>query len=103
MSLSHSFKARLPALRRGERWWPAEIVLRGLGAAMLAAAWRLALTAHRMATTPAPHPAGLIDLAVCAAIVVLLCVGLMLGFEGPGLLRDVPLSPWFTQTRGPRP
>ncbi|AXB75442.1 hypothetical protein [Novosphingobium sp. P6W] len=102
MHKSPFLRSKLASLRRGERWWPAEIVLRALGLALLAGCWRLAITAQRMAMQPAPHPASAADLAVCAGVVVLLCAGLMLGIEGPGLLRDVPLTDWFTHTRGSR-
>lgn len=88
---------RLAGLRAGRRWWPAEIAIRGLGLLFLAACWRLAEVAHRMATTPSPHPAGLAELAVCAAVVVLLCGGLTLTFAGPRLFADVPLPPHFTR------
>lgn len=90
---------RLADLRTGRRWWPAEIGMRGLGLLLLAGCWRLALVAHRMATTPAPHTAGLTELAVCTAVVLLLCGGLTLTFVGPGLFRDVPLPPHFTRNR----
>jgi glucose dehydrogenase len=86
------------ALRAGTRWWPAEIVLRGLGLLFLTGLWLLAPVAHRMATTPAPHPAGMADLAVCTVLVVLLCAGLTLTFAGPVLFLDIPLPPHFAHT-----
>lgn len=89
----------LAALRAGRRWWPAEIILRGAGALLLAGFWHLALVAHRMATTPAPHQAGLSELALCAGAVLLLCGGLVLTFAGPILFLDVPLPPHFTRNR----
>ncbi|SFF92179.1 hypothetical protein SAMN05518801_103203 [Novosphingobium sp. CF614] len=88
---------RFAALRAGRRWWPAEIALRGLGLSLLAACWRLALAAHRMATTPAPHSASIAELAVCTGVVFLLCGGLALAFVGPGLFLDIPLPPHFTR------
>lgn len=88
---------RLAALREGKRWWPAEFVLRGAGLLLLAAGWRLALVVHRMATTPAPHEAGIAELAVSALVVFLLCGGLTLAFVGPGLFRQVPLPPHFAR------
>lgn len=87
----------LSALHAGRRCWPVEIVLRGIGLLFLAGCWRLTLTAHRMATAPAPHPARFADLAVCAGIVMLFCSGLALAFVGAGLFRDVPLPPHFTR------
>lgn len=88
---------RLAALRSGQRWWPAEAGMRGLGLMLLGEFWRLTLVARSMAVTPAPHPAGAADLAVCTAIVFLLCSGLTLVLAGPGLFLDVPLPPHFTR------
>ena len=88
---------RLADLHAGKRSWPAEFVLRATGLLFLAACWRLVQVAHRMATTPAPHPAGIADLAVCAGVLFLLCGGLMLTFVGPGLFLDIPLPPHFTR------
>lgn len=87
----------LSDLHAGRRCWPVEIVLRGIGLLFLAGSWRLTLTAHRMATAPALHPAHFADLAVCAAAVLMLCSGLALAFVGAGLFRDVPLPPHFTR------
>lgn len=101
MTLHPEIARRLASLRRGERWWTAEIAVRGLGLALLGLGWRVARLAGRMATTPAPHPAHAADLAVCALLVVLLCAGIVLVLEGPGLLRDVPLPGYFTHDRGP--
>lgn len=88
---------RLAALREGERWWVAEIVLRGLGLLLLVAFWRLAQFVHRLTTAPPPHPASLGELGLCAASVILLCSGLTLAGVGPGLFRRVPLPPHFTR------
>ena len=88
---------RFFALRAGRRWWPAEIGVRGLGLLLLAACWHVALIARRLAITPAFHPADLAELALCAAVVLLLCAGTTLTFAGPWLFRDVPLPPHFTR------
>lgn len=93
----------LSALREGKRWWPAELVLRALGLLLLAGCWRLALVAHRTATTPVPHEAGIAELAVSAGVVLLLCSGVTLTFLGPGLFRDVPLPPHFARRTDSRP
>lgn len=101
---THSYwNARIAALRQGTRWWPAEVALRLTGVALLLACRRLAAIAHRLANVPAPHPAGAIDLALCALILALLCGGLVLTFYGPGLLRAVPLPGYFTRQDAFRP
>lgn len=88
----------LNRLRRGERWWVAEVVLRATGFALLSGCYRLALLAHWMATTPAPHEATLGEFAVCAAIILSLTSGLALTLFGPGLFKEVPIprgSKWY--------
>lgn len=107
MHESTTLQTRLFQLRRGQRWWPAEIAFRLLGLLSLYASWRLALLAHRMEGVTAPtgslhhHLARLADLAVCTGVIVTLSAGLLLAIEGAGLLRDVPLPGYFTQSRGP--
>ncbi|HKT84795.1 MAG TPA: hypothetical protein VJQ77_01770 [Novosphingobium sp.] len=90
-------KQALAALHEGKRWWPAELVLRGAGLLLLTGSWHLALALRRMAAMPAPHEASIAELAVCAAIVFLLCGGLVLAFAGPVLFLDIPLPPHFTR------
>lgn len=83
---------RIPdRLRRGERWWAAELVLRGLGIALLDGSYRLGLIAHRMVTTPRPHQATMGEFAVCLAIVASLTSGLALTMFGPKLFELVPI------------
>lgn len=79
-------------LRRGERWWAAEFMLRALGLALLAGCGKLGLVAHRMSATPPPHEATMGEFAVCFGIVVLLTSGLALTLFGPGLFEEVPIS-----------
>jgi len=89
-------------LRRGERWWPAEIALRAVGLMLLGGCFELARLAHRMVTAPPPHQATLGEFAVCAAIVVALTGGIAFTFFGPGLLEEVPIarsSAYFAGTR----
>ncbi|MBB3981401.1 hypothetical protein GGR44_001048 [Sphingobium fontiphilum] len=78
-------------LRRGERWWAAEIVLRAIGLMLLVGCYRLALVAHRMVTAPPPHQATLGEFAICTAIVVTLTSGLAFTLFGPGLFEEVPI------------
>jgi len=79
-------------LRRGERWWPAEIALRAVGLMLLGGCFELARLAHRMVTAPPPHQATLGEFAVCAAIVVALISGVALTFFGPGLFEEVAIA-----------
>lgn len=88
----------LDRLRRGERWWAAEIVLRTLGVLLFGGCYKFALMAHRLITTPPPHPATPGEFAVCAATFFLLVSGLAFTVEGPGLFRHVPIptrSLWY--------
>ena len=77
----------LDRLRKGERWWAAEAVLRALGLALLGLCAALGQIAHRLAATPTPHQATLRDFAVCTAIVLALSSGIALSLFGPGLFR----------------
>ncbi|MGB7655352.1 MAG: hypothetical protein WBL74_07710 [Novosphingobium sp.] len=81
----------LDRLRKGERWWTAEAVLRSFGVLLLAGSYRLGLVAHRWATTPPPHQATLGEFAVCLAIAVCLTSGLALTMFGPKLFEHVPI------------
>jgi hypothetical protein len=78
-------------LRKGERWWTAEVVLRGLGMLLLAACYRLGIIAHRWVTTPRPHQATLGEFALCLAIAVCLTSGMALTMFGPKLFEHVPI------------
>jgi hypothetical protein len=92
---------KLEMLRQGERWWPAEIAMRGAGLALLAACYRTAMLAHRLTTAAPPHRVTLAEFGLCAAIFLLLIFGLALVAEGPGLLRRVPIpahSAFFART-----
>ena len=89
-------------LRRGERWWAAEIVLRTIGLTLFGICYKLGLLAHRIVTTPPPHQATLGEFAVCTAIVVALTGGLALTLFGPGLFEEVPIprnSAYFPSKR----
>lgn len=83
---------KLDRLRKDERWWAAEFVLRGLGLAAFTACWRVAVFAHRLVTAPPGHQPTVGEFAACAATFLLLISGLVLTFEGPGLFRHVPIS-----------
>ncbi len=88
----------LDRLRRGERWWAAEIVLRALGLALLAGCYKLGLLVRAMVTTPPPHEATASEFAICAAVVIALTSGLALTLFGPGLFEEVPIprsSRWY--------
>lgn len=81
----------LERLRKGERWWTAEVALRGLGMLVLTACYRLGIVGHRLVTTPPPHQATLGEFAVCLVIVVCLTSGLALTVFGPKLFEHVPI------------
>lgn len=83
----------LDRLRKGERCWPAELVLRGLGLAALTACWRAALFAHRLIVELPAHPPTAGEFAICAVTVLLLTTGIALTFEGAGLFLQVPFPP----------
>ena len=83
----------LDRLRRGERCWAAEIVLRTLGFLLLAGCGKMAFVAHQMTTTPPPHETTVDEFTVCAATFLLLTSGLACTLEGPGLFRQVPIPP----------
>ncbi|MCY1670513.1 hypothetical protein OVA07_05745 [Novosphingobium sp. SL115] len=80
-------------LRRGERWWAAELVFRTIGIALLGGCYRLALVAHRTISVPPPHGTTPGEFALCVGIFLSLAAGLALTMEGPGLLRDLPVPP----------
>ena len=80
----------LDRLHRGDRWWPAEVLFRTVGLALLGGCRKLALAGCHMAARPGLHPSALIMAGVSTAIVALLTCGLALAIGGPGLLRLVP-------------
>ncbi|GAO53576.1 hypothetical protein [Novosphingobium sp. MD-1] len=85
-------------LRRGERWWAAELVMRSLGVLLLGGAHRASVWAHRIITTPPVHQTTPGELALCAMVFLLLTSGLAFVIEGPGLFRYVPIpsrSLWY--------
>lgn len=95
---SHLMSSHFDRLRRGERWWPAEFVLRGLGAALLGGCYKLAVMAHHLIAAPPPHDATPGEFAICLAVVITLTSGLALTFFGPGLFEEVPIprsSRWY--------
>ncbi len=81
----------LDRLRKGERWWTAEFVLRLSGMVLLTAAYRLGGVAHRWVMTPPPHQATPGEFAVSLGIVVCLTCGLALTMFGPKLFEHVPI------------
>lgn len=80
-------------LKQGERCWPAELVLRSAGLAVLYLCALLSRAAYRLVNQPPPHPGGPLEFAIAAAACACLSVGLALSLEGAGLLRPVPLPP----------
>lgn len=85
-------------LRRGERWWAAEFVLRSIGLALLGGCYELGLLAHRLVMTLPLHRGTPGEFAICAATFLALSSGLALTFFGPGVFREVPIPPhsaWY--------
>ena len=96
------FKAeRIAALRRGERWWPAELASRLAGLAALALCARVILAERTSAMAPPFHPAHALDLLRCALALGLLVMANLLLFAGPALLREVPWPGHFKNPRRP--
>jgi hypothetical protein len=94
----------LDRIRRGERCWTAEIVLRGIGIILLGGCYKLGLLANRILTVPPPHQATPGEFALCTALFLALTSGLALTFVGPGLFAEVPIpqnSAHFPRTRMP--
>ena len=83
--------SHLDRLRRGERWWPAELLLRIAGLAFLYGACKLAVLAHHLIMRPPLHEPSLGEFAISAATFLCLTCGLALTVEGPGLFRLVPI------------
>ena len=81
----------LDRLRKGERWWTAEFVLRGLGMFLLAGCYLLGTIAHRLLSTLPPHQATLGEFAICLATAICLTSGLALTLFGPRLCEHVPI------------
>ena len=81
----------LERLRQGDRWWPAEVVLRLIGAGLLGLSYRAALLVHTLVRVRPPHSATPAEFALGAAIYLSLTGGLSLAFAGPALLRHVPI------------
>ena len=80
----------LDRLRKGERWWTAEVVLRGLGMLLLTACYRLGTVMHRWVMAP-PHQATPVELALCLVIAACLTSGLAFTMFGPKLFEHVPI------------
>ena len=80
-------------LRRGERCWLAEIVLRATGLGMLAFCALMVGIVYRLANLPPPHDGTPLEFVLGAVAVVALWTGLALFFEGPGLFRLMPKPP----------
>lgn len=85
--------ALIERLRRGERCWMAELLLRLAGLAVFYLVAQISRGLCRLVNQPPPHPGSPLEFAVAAAACVGLSVGLALSLEGAGLFRLVPLPP----------
>jgi len=78
-------------LERGERWWAAELLLRGAGCVALGILTLLSRWICRLVLPP--QHVGPLQFTIAAAAFVCLSAGLALTLEGPGLFRSVPMPP----------
>jgi hypothetical protein len=100
--MSSSKPATMDRLRRGQRWWAAELALRAFGLALLGGCDAVAGIVHRIVVASPPAGPGLAAYALCAGAVVLFSAGLAFALFGPGLLRQVPLPVrhvWYLRER----
>lgn len=79
-------------LERGERCWPAEVVLRLAGTSMLYACAVIWRALCRLVGQP-PHPSGPLEFIIAAGVCICLSAGLALTLEGSGLFRLLPMPP----------
>src|SRR5262245_51266006 len=87
MTLRHTFDR----LGTGERWWAAELVLRGAGLALLAGCMLTTLWLYRSVHRPPGHAASVVEFLAAAGAVIGGCGGAMLVWQGPGLFELVPI------------
>lgn len=80
-------------LQQGERWWPAELVLRAVGLGMLVLCALSSRWCCRLVSQPPQHPGTPLELAIAAIAFACLSAGIALLVEGPGLFRLVPIPP----------
>lgn len=86
-------KALLSRLQRGERVWPAELVLRVAGLLSLHVCLLVWHWDCRLVAIPPKHDATPGEFAVAVFAAAILFIGLALTLEGPGLLRHMPVPP----------
>jgi hypothetical protein len=86
-----SMSQNLDRLRKGERWWAAELALRTIGLLLLSACYRLGVIVHRWATAMPSHRTTPGEFALCLGIAVCLTSGLALTMVGPKLFEQVPI------------
>lgn len=84
-------RAILARLARGERWMAAELVLRGLGLALLGLCAWVALWLHRSVAHAQPgHAPTPLHLGAAAIVAASFGLGACLTCEGPMLFRHIP-------------
>lgn len=74
------------------RWW-AEGLLRSAGLALLAGSARAGDRLVRLVHSGASSQGTAAEFVLAAAAFALLCLGLAMLLEGPGLFRQVPIPP----------
>ena len=78
-------------MERGERCWPAEIVLRSFGLALLGLCAAAALWLFRLVHQPPPHSARPVEFLAAALAFFGWSLGCAFLAEGPGLFKLVPV------------
>ncbi|MBO9670717.1 MAG: hypothetical protein J7485_09390 [Sphingobium sp.] len=90
-------------MERGKRSWPAEIVLRSFGLAMLGMCAASALWVFRLVHQPPPHEARPIECLAALLAVIGWSLGWAFFAVGPGLFKLVPVPQryWRYSSKGP--
>ena len=81
----------LQRLRSGERWWAADIAIRGVGVLLLGACAASADWLYRTDHRPPTHASGALEVAEALLIVLCWALGWAAVGEGQGLFRLVEL------------
>lgn len=83
-------------LARGERWWPAEVMLRVLGVLLLGLCAQVLGWLSRVLHQVPPHATRPVELLAAGAVFLACSCGVALLVEGPALfaLVDLPVRHW---------
>lgn len=86
----------LNRLQSGERWWPAEVTLRGLGLGLLGLCAEVVTWLARVLHHVPPHATRPVELLAAGGAFLACSCGVALLVEGPALfaLVDLPVRHW---------